>query len=114
MVLQIGEKIHLIVRRRFDTDLRRHFVGEVKQVSEFLARVAGYTFVFDANAGSLVKRPGLRVRLFSLIGEGNIINVIPESANLDKVAYKMSREGRLVVTDDESFSLDVNEFGTNI
>jgi hypothetical protein len=114
MVLQVGEKVHVIVRRRFDADLRRHFVGEVEGATEFVARVSGYAYVFDPSAGEYVRRPGLRARLFSLIDGGNIINIIPEDAKLENVVYKLSKQGRLVVTDDETFSLDVNEFGVNI
>lgn len=34
MVLEIGEKVHVMVKRAFVGDIRRHFVGEVKAVGE--------------------------------------------------------------------------------
>ena len=34
MVLGIGEEVLIIARRLFEKDLRRHFVGEVQEVSD--------------------------------------------------------------------------------
>ena len=35
MVIVAGDKVHIMTRRLFETDLRRHFVGVVEEVSEF-------------------------------------------------------------------------------
>lgn len=43
---------------------------------------------------------------------GYIINVLPLKADIEKAAYKKSKEEKLIVTDDISFSLDINEFGS--
>lgn len=114
MIFEQGEKIHLIIRRKFEGDLRRHFVGEIKACSESLIRVEGYVFVFDHTAGEYIRRPERRARIISLVDSGNIVNVIPEAAKLEKVVYKMGKEGRLIITDGETFTLDVNEFGANL
>lgn len=34
MILEPGEKVHVIVGRNFEADLRRHFVGEVVAAAE--------------------------------------------------------------------------------
>ncbi|UCD87330.1 MAG: hypothetical protein JSV01_06125 [Desulfobacterales bacterium] len=112
MVLKAGEKIHVIVRRRWEDDVRRHFVGEVTEATENVSRVKGYVFVFNAAKYEKVKRPELRDRIVSLTDSGNIINIIPTTVDLDKVSYQMSKERRLIFTDGE-FSLDVNEFGAS-
>ena len=44
-----GEKVFVITRRLFDEDLRRHFVGEVQEITNVAMRVQGYSFVFDDN-----------------------------------------------------------------
>jgi hypothetical protein len=110
VLLKQGEKIHLITRRRFEGDLRWHFVGEVQASTDTTARVEGYTFVFDSGRNEFVKRPETRVRIFGLADSGNIINIIPEEVDIRNVFYRLSAEKCLVVTDDRSFSLDVNEF----
>ena len=44
-VIDVGDKVHIITRRLFEDDIRRHFVGEVTRVSGELQEVQGYTFV---------------------------------------------------------------------
>jgi hypothetical protein len=56
MVLKVGEKIHVIVRRRWEDDLRRHFVGEVTEATENVARAKGYVFVFHSGTNEYVQR----------------------------------------------------------
>jgi hypothetical protein len=43
VVLEEGEKVHVIARRFFEDDLRRHFVGEVQAVTESAVRLEGTT-----------------------------------------------------------------------
>jgi hypothetical protein len=109
-LLKPGEKIHVITRRCFDGDLRRHFAGQVVAATESTARVQGYTFVFYPGPNEYVRRPDLRERIIALSDAGNIINVLPENVNLDELVYRPSEQNRLVVTDCKSFSLDINEF----
>jgi hypothetical protein len=111
MVLERGEKIHLMVRRLFEKDLRRHFVGEVTEVNGHLARAEGYVYVLDNVTGQYNRRPTKRIRLIGLADPGNIINVLPPGADLEHVKYIESQEGALAVTDDKTFTLEVNEFG---
>lgn len=112
MPLEIGEKIHVIERRRFDTDLRRHFFGVVEAISEAAVRVVGYVFVYDPGSSAYVRLDANRTRVISLTSDGLIINVAPPETNPDAVRYDDS-SGRLVVTDGGAFRLDVNEFGRN-
>ncbi|HLC03620.1 MAG TPA: hypothetical protein VJK02_11330 [Anaerolineales bacterium] len=47
MVITVGEEVHIITRRLFENDLRRHFAGLVEEVSRSLLRARGHVFVFD-------------------------------------------------------------------
>lgn len=109
-VLKAGEKVHVITRRLFAEDLRRHFVGEIIAVTDYLIRVKGYVFVFQAGLNEYHKRPEMRIRVFSLTDAGNIVNVIPEGVQIESLHYRFANQ-RLVITDDAGFSLDINEFG---
>jgi hypothetical protein len=111
MILKVGEKIHVIIRRRFENDLRRHFLGEITAVCENTVRLKGYVFVLDHSTNQYIKKPELRTRIFSLVDGINVINLIPPAVILEKVSYRLSADKSLVVTDGEHFSLDVNEFG---
>ena len=110
MLLKPGEKIHIITRRLFESDLRRHFVGEVKEATDVAVRVEGYVFVHASNHNQYTRRPERRVRIFGLADNGLIMNVIPSSVILEDLSYQMSPQDRMIITDGKSFSLDINEF----
>ena len=111
MLLRKGEKIHVVEKRRFDTDLRRHFIGEIAEVAEYGVRVTGYTFVFDSGRNEYTRKPEFRTRIISFFDASNIINVLPDNSKIEKAVYTFSEKKQLVVTDTETFSLDINEFG---
>jgi hypothetical protein len=113
MVLKAGEKIHVIFRRKFEGDLRRHIAGEVTEVSEQAAKVEGYVYVLQIVDNQFVRAHGRRTRIISLTDADNIINILPANADIEKITYAINKEKRLVVTDGENFALDVNEFGVN-
>jgi hypothetical protein len=110
MLLKPGEKVHIISRRLFEGDLRRHFVGEVREATDGAVRLEGYAFVHEADSNQYAMRPELRIRVFGLTDSGLIINVIASSVRLEDLSYQVSPEGRMIVTDGKSFSLDINEF----
>ena len=91
-------------------DVHPHFVGEISAVTGQLFRAKGYSFVFDSGTNSYVRHPEARTRLFSLSDAGYIINVIPQEVELNSLQYRIVA-GRLAITDDSGFSLEINEFG---
>jgi hypothetical protein len=109
-VLAVGEKVHIVTRRLFEDDPRRHFVGQVEAISDGLARVRGHAFIFNSAHNEYEKRSGERVRIVSLVDAGNVMNVLPESVRLEALRYAFEN-GRLVLTDGAGYSLDINEFG---
>ncbi len=110
-LLSPGEKIHVIHRRHFEKDARRHFVGEVEFYEPGLARATGYVFVVDdLNKHMFVKRPDRRTKLIP-IGSGEVIvNVIPPEVDLERLRFEIE-ERALYVTDGKEWRMDVREFG---
>ena len=47
MILEPGEKVHIVERRYFADDVRRHLIGEVLRCTEQAIRLKGYVLVFD-------------------------------------------------------------------
>ncbi len=105
-----GQKVHIITRRNFAEDLRRHFAGTVEAADGTAVRVHGYTFVFDANALKYRRRPEVRTRIFDLGDAQLIVNLIPADVEIADLDYT-TVDDRLVITDSKRFRLDVNEFG---
>ena len=113
MLIQPGEKLHIITRRSFEADARRHFAGKVIASSDALVRVEGHAYVVDLlGRGEFTKRPDLRTRIFSLVDANLVINVISEGVNLDAVAYVVTADNHLVVSDGSGWQLDINEFSS--
>ena len=109
-VLEVGDKLHIITRRLFEGDIRRHFVGEVTGISGELQEVRGYAFVFNRGTNEFKKRPELRSRIFSIGQADFIVNKIPREVTIASLEYRFI-DRRLVVTDGAKFTLDINEFG---
>ena len=109
-VIKVGDKLHIITRRLFERDVRRHFAGEVTGFSGELHEVRGYAFVFNPGTNNYEKRPEPRIRIFSLGEAGLIVQRIPRGVAIESLEYR-SIGKRLVVTDGRNFALDINEFG---
>lgn len=110
IILIVGEKLHIMTRRNFATDHSRHFVGVVASTNGTLARLKGYTFVFNPDVATYQKIPEVRTRIFGLDDGQHIINVMPPHAIIDALHYSIM-DDRLVLSDGAKFSMDVNEFG---
>ena len=110
MVLSPGDKVHIITRRTFPEDVRRHFLGEVSAAEGAVVRATGYIFVYESFDEKFVRRPETRTRIFNCGESGLIVNVLPPDTSLDRVEYIITEENRLVATDRRAFRLDINEF----
>jgi len=110
-ILKRGENILVIHRRRFDKDIRRHFIGTVDAYEDGVARASGYVFVIDdLNKHLFMKRPDRRTKLVP-IGSGDVIvNILPEPVDIEEVRYVLS-ERTLWITDGNGWKMDVKEFG---
>jgi hypothetical protein len=109
MIFETGEKVHIIERRQFAEDLRRHIVGEIIMCTEHAIRLKGYVWVFDQMKG-FVRKPDKRERVIYLSDRSNI-NIIPAEVNLDEIKYVNVPKKGLFVTDGKKFSLEISEFG---
>jgi len=110
VVIEIGEKVHIIARKLWENDHRRHFLGQVKKIEGTVARLEGYTFVFNPFKDEFVRRRDIRTRILDLASSNYVVNIVPRATELENVRYEYSPERRLVVTDGEEFTLDINEY----
>ena len=90
MIVANGEKLHIIIRRVFEEDVRRHFVCEIAESEGAVVRAEGYTFVFNRSKNEFVKKPEKRFGIFDLASAGYIVNIIPEEVMLENLTYKYS------------------------
>jgi hypothetical protein len=110
-ILQPGEHIHVIHRRRFEKDIRRHFVGTVEAGESGVVRVSGYVFVIESlNQHLFTKRPDRRTKLIPVASGDVIVNVLPKTLDIEQVRYEVGGRN-LWVTDGGGWKMDVKEFG---
>jgi hypothetical protein len=108
MILQPGEKLHVIHRRKMDREPHRHFVGVVEAYENGVARVTGNVYTVDTVKSAFFRRPDKRTRILA-IGSGDlIVNVLPAEVNLDKIVYKLEKKA-VRVTDGSNWYLDISE-----
>jgi hypothetical protein len=112
MVVSEGDRLHVIERRMFETDVRRHFFGAVEVADGLTVRLTGYLFVFDSGTSRYIRTDEVRTRIVSLASSGLVINVAPPETVIEDVVY-VERGGRLTVTDGGKFNLVINEFGSS-
>jgi hypothetical protein len=108
MILKKGEKLHVIHRRNFETEARRHFVGVVEAYENGVARVTGNVFSVDRSKYAFVRRPETRTRIISLMSGDLLVNIIPAEVDLTKIHYKVENKVTRV-TDGVSWHLDLSE-----
>ncbi len=109
MILQKGEKIHVIHRRHFEKDPHRHFIGVVDVYENGLARVTGHIYTVDLVKFSFFRRAEQRTRIVALHSGDVIVNVIPQSVNLEKIVYKQEKKS-VRVTDGSEWAMEISEF----
>ena len=109
MILQKGEKIHIIHRRHSEKEPHRHFVGVVDAYENGIARVTGHIFTVDPTKFIFFRRPDQRTRIISLVSGEVLVNVLPPSVALEKIVYKQEKKS-VRVTDGADWHLDISEF----
>ncbi len=109
MILQKGEKIHVIHRRHLEQEPHRHFLGIVDMYENGLARVTGHIFAVDSAKFVFFRRPELRTRILSLHSGDLLVNILPPAVDLEKVVYHQEKKS-LRVTDNNGWHMDISEF----
>ena len=109
-ILSKGEKVHVLIRREYEVDIRLRFVGEVVETTDTVVRLRGYAFVFDTGIAKFVRSAEQMERIVSLVDSGNIIHVIPKEVKLEELHF-VDEPNRNVLTDGKSFSMTTDAFG---
>ena len=110
MILDVGEKVHVIERRSFTGDLCRHFVGQIIRCSENAFRAKGNVWIYDYMKGHFLRKPEVSERVINFRSDTLTISVIPNEVNLSEIEYVITEDKGTIVTDGKGFSLDITDF----
>jgi len=112
MIIEVGEKIHVMYRSLYEKSTRRHLVGEVLYAKNALCRISGFVFIYDEKKTEFIKKTERRITIINAAESGYIVNIINPKADLESVHYSYSPDQGLIATDDKCFTLNINEFGS--
>jgi hypothetical protein len=101
------------MRRSYDGQLQRHFVGQVDSADGVVVRATGYVFIYDEKIAQYIKKTPQRTTILNLAESGYFVNLIPSTVNLDDLRYEVIDRTNLVITDGKGFVLDINEFSAH-
>ena len=110
MIISIGDKFHVIMRRMFESQVQRHFAGEVLAADGPVVRATGYVFIYDEMKAQYVKKATPRTTIFDLSESGYIANILPQEVAIDDLHYQTVNRSYLAVVDGKGFELEINEF----
>lgn len=108
MILKQNEIVHIILRRILESDLRRHFLGVVKDILPTAIRVEGYYYIFDNVKNTYIKKLEKRTKIFALNDNLIIINVLPNYLVFDDLEYSL-KNNAFYIEDNLGFSLEITE-----
>lgn len=108
-LIRSGDKLLFSHRRLFENDQARYFVGVVDEFEQDIAVVTGRTFVWDAMHGRFLRKPDKRTKLLSLSSGTLICYRLPEATRIDELRIEDRDEHRLVLTDGDSFGMDMSD-----
>lgn len=112
MIISQGEKFHVVMRRSYEGQVRRHFLGTADAVMGAIVRTTGYVFIYDDMKAQYIKKQSKRTTIMNLAESSYIVNFIPQSVSIDDLRYETIDRTFLALTDGKGFQLDINEFST--
>ncbi|MGB5490165.1 MAG: hypothetical protein WBM76_04995 [Woeseiaceae bacterium] len=112
MIIIPGEKFHVVMRRNYENQVQRHFIGAADVVEGSVVRASGYAFIYDEMKAQYIKKPVKRTTILDLSESGYIVNLIPSTIDIDELRYETIDRTFLAISDGKGYLLDINEFGT--
>jgi hypothetical protein len=109
MVIDEGEVVHIMERRSFDGDVRRHFAGRVDRVDGELIRLTGFVYGFHPGLRRFELRNQVRTRVCSMSDSRLTINVLPATVDPVKLRYQFRDDESLFVSQGD-WEMDLTEF----
>ena len=109
MLLDEGDKILASVRRLYEAEYPRFFVGVVEAASETVARVLGSVYIWDPYRNAVVPREGRRCKLIHFASPTFIVHALDRATDLDAISFKADTNGRIWLTEGDRPIMEIAE-----
>ncbi|MBI3542488.1 MAG: hypothetical protein HY075_04345 [Deltaproteobacteria bacterium] len=111
MILEPGLKVMIVHRRLFETDHHRFFTGVVDAYEQGIVKVMGNSWIYDVFTGEPKRKEGKRTKIFSIASGTVMLYELPETAQMDSLAFEFDKDRRLILCDGRHLRLDLTESG---
>jgi hypothetical protein len=109
MILNEGNKVLIVHRRLFEHDEPRYFVGQVVAYDNGIVKTAGYSFVRDIMAGTVIRKDDPRTKVISLASGSFLVYQLPDETEVSEVVFQATND-QVVLTDGGSVQMNMSEF----
>ena len=108
-MLTPGDKIMTVLRRSYEGEYLRFFLGEVEDMTDSMVKLIGHSWVWDAYAGSVVQREGVRRKLVPLDSGSFLVYQLERDLPLDNLSFTCDENGRLFLARDGEVLFELAE-----
>jgi hypothetical protein len=109
MLIDEGDKVLATVRRLYESEYPRFFIGVVEAATETVLRVYGSVFVWDPYRNGVVARDGRRRKLIPISSPHFIVHLLDRDVNMDTLSFKSDTNGRIWLADGEKPVMEIAE-----
>jgi len=99
MLIDEGDKVLATVRRLYESEYPRFFIGVVEAATETVVRVLGAVYIWDPYRNAVVQREGRRRKLIPFSSPHFIVHSLDRDLDLDAVTFTADTNGRIFLTD---------------
>lgn len=109
MVLRNGDKVLAVHRRSFETDETRLLVGTVLDYESAVAKVRGFAWAWNRDAGGYLRKPDERTQLLALATDSLDVYQLPDEIDPAAVEVGTRGEQRILLSFSGRVLLDLTE-----
>lgn len=108
-ILETGDKLLIVHRRLYPSDLPRYFAGTVDAFADGLAVVTGYTWEREQFAGRFRKKEDVRRKIVPIASGTVLAYLLPRETDVGNLVVENLGRDTIWLTDRAHFRMDLTE-----
>jgi hypothetical protein len=108
-ILENGDKVLIVHRRLYPSDMPRFFAGTVETFADGLALVAGYTWEREQFAGKFRRKDDMRKKIVPIASGTVLAYLLPRQTEVDRLVIETLGRDTVWLTDRGAFRMDLTE-----
>ena len=108
-ILDKGDKVLVVYRRMYASDMPHYFVGTVEDFAEGLAAVSGYSWEKEQFAGQMNMIEGIRTKIVPIASGTVLAYLLPREVEIERLVFETLGRDKLWLTDRARFRMNIAE-----